>query len=776
VTSQARSVEAAQMTPARRVPPVLLAERQGVVFVATSASGETLRVPPRHWGTDTSVVTIPAQEDEIASCELVSPSDGDDWPRALPRPDLLAPALSRMLSREHVELSLHPGRDGAKATLIAADGRRHPFPIAPKDAIGLLAALFHNAPRGVVSIGPTRPEGILLAVRPAPRPQEYRLRVAGVVASPPPRSLQELGLSPSLSEVIGEALDKPSGLLLVAAGSSSGRSTTLEVMAEGIKARGRRGGRVGARPRLADPNLPWLADSVADWPFPESLKEAASDFVVVDRLDGPRQLLLAARLAGSGTLVLAGAPPADPLAILRRVEREIEAASGPNVPVMILAQALVRSVCVACRTWKTIPAALGIRLGFHRSDLEEMERRAGLRVPSGRGCGSCAGTGFGGLTGVFSYASSDGMAGGLPALREEGWRKVAEGTAGHEDVLALPGSRHALRSLREVAVLAGVTLAPSLETANRHAHEPLEERSPREASEAIPRPAEPSPSPEDDVAALLDLFRAAQAGRPPQPDRIDDLARGIAGRAALTDLAALIVGPPGRYHLARHSVNTALLSARIVAALGQGEDAPATATLGLLHDAGLLEAGLDPGADLPAIDLEAAIDPEGRRLRPQPILTALGVGGSEMAEWVADVQELLDARSGAVERGRADLRCQAVALASLIELTYNASPAASADLHEVSSVVMARHGQRFSPLLFRALLRAIPIFPTGCYVELSSGDVARVVAQNDDNHFRPRVEITSGGSAAKRRVVDLARAPFLHIRHRLPGGASEVRP
>ena len=52
-------------------------------------------------------------------------------------------------------------------------------------------------------------------------------------------------------------------------------------------------------------------------------------------------------------------------------------------------------------------------------------------------------------------------------------------------------------------------------------------------------------------------------------------------------------------------------------------------------------------------------------------------------------------------------------------------------------------------------------------MELSSGDVARVVTQNEENHFRPRVEIASGTVGAERRVVDLARAPFLHIRHRV---------
>jgi len=754
---------------ARRTPPVLLAERQGVVFVATSESVDALRVPRRYWRTDMGVVAIPAHEEEVSSGELLPPPDAGAWPRALPRPDLLAPALSRMLSAEHVEMSFHPAPDGTKAMLIAADGQRQPFPIAPKDTLGLLSALFHHAPRGVVTAGPGG--GILLAVRPAARPLEYRLRLAGAVTSPPPRSLNELGLSPSLLEILGEALDRPSGLLLVAGGSSSGRSTTLDLLAGAILARGRRGGRIGSRTGSPPPNLPWLADSVTDWPFPESLRESAPDFVVVERLEGLRHLFLAARLAGSGTLVLAGAPQAEPQAMLRRVLRELEAASGTDVPVMVLAQALIRTVCPACRSWSSIPAAQGLRLGFHRWDLEEMERRGGLGVPLGRGCSACAGTGFGGLTGVFGYAGSDGLSGGLPSLREEGWRKVVEGAACHEDVASLPGAQHGLRSLREIAVLAGLSPAQRMDPRpdlDAEAHPKA-----LAGALAVPRIAGQGESVESDVEALVQLFRDAQSGRPAQPERLRDLARVLAGRAGAADAAGLLAGPGGRFHLGRHSVNTALLAARIVSALAQGEDAPATACLGLLHDAGLLEGGFDPGAEGPAIDGEEAIDPEGRRHRPQAILSALGAGGAEMEGRVADVQAVLGPLTPASERGRTDLRSQAVALASLIDLTYHASPAA--DLHEVSSLVMARHGQRFSPLLFRALLRAIPIFPIGCFVELSSGDIARVVALNHENHFRPRVEIaSSSGGSAERRVVDLARAPFLHIRQRVARAPGEA--
>ncbi|HEU4401010.1 MAG TPA: hypothetical protein VFT43_02780, partial [Candidatus Polarisedimenticolia bacterium] len=159
--------------------PVLLADRQGVAFVATSHGVESLRVPRRYWGMQVGVVPIPASEEEIRATELAPSPDAGTWPRAVLRPDLLSPALSRLLSGDHVELSLQPSSDGLKATLLTAHGEEQSFPIAPKDALGFLTAVFQHAPRGVVRTGLAKPARVLLSVRPAPRRHEYRLHLAG---------------------------------------------------------------------------------------------------------------------------------------------------------------------------------------------------------------------------------------------------------------------------------------------------------------------------------------------------------------------------------------------------------------------------------------------------------------------------------------------------------------------------------------------------------------------------------------------------------------------
>src|SRR5437867_5267336 len=173
--------------------PVLLADRQEVAFVATPRGIESLRIPPRYWGAQVGVVAIPVSDEEVRGAELQPSSDAGAWPRVVTRPDLLAPALSRLLAGEHTELSLQPGRNGLKATLLTPADEEQPFPVAPKDALGFLAAVFQHAPRGVVKTAGGRARRVLLSVRPAARPHEYRVRIIGVVEAPPPATLADIG-------------------------------------------------------------------------------------------------------------------------------------------------------------------------------------------------------------------------------------------------------------------------------------------------------------------------------------------------------------------------------------------------------------------------------------------------------------------------------------------------------------------------------------------------------------------------------------------------------
>lgn len=759
--------------------PVLLADRQEVVFVATPRGFESLRVPRRYWGMQVGVVAIPVSDEEVRGTEIAPPSEAGAWPRVVTRPDVLAPALSRLMGGEHVELSLQPGRDGLRATLLTASGEEKPFPVAPKDSLGLLAAVFQQVPRGVVKTAGGRARRVLLSARPAERPHEYRVRVTGVVDSAPPATLADIGLSPAVLEVLLESLERRAGILLISGGPAAGRTTTLDLMAQTLSSRGHAGGRIGPRARTVRPELPWLAGTLSDWPFPDSLLQSAPEFVLVERLEGAADLVLGARLAASGCLVLAGAPAADPEALSKRVARELEAGSAPAVPVAVVAQTLVRTICRGCIGWTMAPPEKARRLGFHRRDVEEMERRGGLALARGQGCNDCAGTGASGLTGVQEFVDPEAGPGSLPRMREEGWRKAVQGLACVDDIATLPGAQRPMRTLREIMVHAGVVPSGAEASAATPAGKSQAAAAPSRRTAVAAGPG-PRPAPAVAEAQLLShLLKDAGRQKPADSAKLALLAETITTRGASAAPLSDVLAPASGFRLATHSVNVAFIAAHIWAALGLEPD-PRVCLLALLHDAGLVKAGIDPDAELPATGSEETLDPNGDRDNPGPILKALGPEAAGLAESIRAVHGLLKFDLPTPqERARADTGAQVVALASLLDLhTHGSGDRPRVDLHDVTSLVMEQHGRRFPPALFRALLKAIPIFPIDSLVELSSGDLARVVSLNEDNHFRPRVEITasaSGQEPGERRVIDLARAPFLHIRHRVTGGAPSAR-
>ncbi|MGH9797095.1 MAG: hypothetical protein ACRD5D_02945 [Candidatus Polarisedimenticolia bacterium] len=760
--------------------PVLLAERQGVAFVATPRGVESLRVPRRYWGTEVGVVPIPVSDEEVLGTELLPSGEAGAWPRAQPRPDLLAPALSRLLGGDPMELSLVPGRDGLRAALVDAHGEEHPYPVAPKDAVGFLAAVFHHAPRAVLRTGGSRSPRVLLGVRPAARPNEYRVGLCGLVPGAPPATLADVGMSPSLLEILLEAIDRTVGIVLVAGGPASGRTTTLELLGATLAGRGRRGGLIGGGERTGRRAHPWISGSLTDWPFPESLLQNGPEFVLVDRLEAA-ELPLAARLADAGTLVLAPAPAADPEALRETIALDVRRGGAPEVPVLVLAQALLRTVCRACVGWRTIPAAQARRHGFHRRDLEMMERQGGFVVPAGKGCAECAGTGARGLTGAFELAAGPAGPSALPRIREEGWRKVMQGVACVEDVVLLPGASRPLRSMREVMVHAGLSpeAIENAEAAGR-AVAAVAAPEPRPGAPA-PESVHPAGAPVAELATLTALFKSVTSGRTVDAARLKTIAAAVAARGAGDEPIDALLAPSRGFHLAGHSINTAVIAARIASRLGPDTELQGLATLALVHDAGLLQAGVAPADDTAPIASEEAIDPQGTRLRPGPMLAALGlVADPVLEESIRQVHALLHSGEPVPrQRAAGDLRIEVTALACLMELhLHDPGERRPHDLHDVTSLVMEKHGRRFPPPLFRALLKAVPIFPIGSLVELSSGDLARIVSANEGNPFRPRVEIaTASGmeNAGERRVIDLARAPFLHIRQRVPGSVVGAR-
>jgi len=85
--------------------------------------------------------------------------------------------------------------------------------------------------------------------------------------------------------------------------------------------------------------------------------------------------------------------------------------------------------------------------------------------------------------------------------------------------------------------------------------------------------------------------------------------------------------------------------------------------------------------------------------------------------------------------------------------------------------IMTQRGDEFPKPLIRALLAHITMFPVGTYVELSTGEIARVIQTTPRNPTRPVVEIiyTANGKELDRpRPLDLNEEYLINIRKCVP--------
>ena len=82
----------------------------------------------------------------------------------------------------------------------------------------------------------------------------------------------------------------------------------------------------------------------------------------------------------------------------------------------------------------------------------------------------------------------------------------------------------------------------------------------------------------------------------------------------------------------------------------------------------------------------------------------------------------------------------------------------------VREIVRSKH-EAFPPILVKAILCDVTVFPPGTMVRLNTGEVGTVVGVNRNYPLRPRVEVVSGksGPLPAPKLVDLSEAPFLYI-------------
>ena len=203
--------------------------------------------------------------------------------------------------------------------------------------------------------------------------------------------------------------------------------------------------------------------------------------------------------------------------------------------------------------------------------------------------------------------------------------------------------------------------------------------------------------------------------------------------------------PHAPYDLYSHSTNVAVIVGKL--ALGMAhptEEIIRAIQAGLVHDLGMARLSQTQLANPGTFTEE-----ERQELRTHPELgaEALEPLGSRY-EWLQQVvlQEH-ERRQGqgyplGLKGGSIDPLARLIAVADVFEAlshprTYRSPNTALEALEQVASM----GGDWFDPGVVAALVNEISAFPLDSYVQLTTGEIARVLATNPENLFRPQVEV-----------------------------------
>ena len=228
--------------------------------------------------------------------------------------------------------------------------------------------------------------------------------------------------------------------------------------------------------------------------------------------------------------------------------------------------------------------------------------------------------------------------------------------------------------------------------------------------------------------------------------------------------------PHDSYDLASHSVNVAIISGKLALGMVSGvEDVVQVIHAGLVHDIGM--------ARLPETLLGnrgAWSDRELETLRKHPILGAEIIERcAPRNEWLkrAVLQEHERARGQGYPYGLYDRDLDPVArilgVSDVFEaLSHPRSYRSPFTALEALERVVGMQDEYFSPQVVSALVNEISAFPLDSYVQISSGEIGRVVATDPSNILRPKVELVwdaNWNPVTESDTLDLATRPDLTV-------------
>jgi type IV pilus assembly protein PilB len=289
--------------------------------------------------------------------------------------------------------------------------------------------------------------------------------------------LDEIGMFPrTLSRFYDDALDLPSGIIMITGPTGTGKTTTLYSCVNYLNSIDR------CITTVEDP-VEYVIEGIAQCSLNPKIEVTFEttlpyimrqdpDVIVLGEIRDRYSAEAAIQAALTGHKVLTTFHTEDTIGgLLRLMNMDIETFLISSTVVSVLAQRLLRRICPYCAEPYQPNSTEMQRLGYKRQDLE------GTVFKKGRGCTECRHTGYRGRVGVFELLVLNTMVkdailqkctsheirrisletSGMVTLLEDGLAKAAKGETTLAEIFRFLPRLDRPRSLAEIKRLEGIT-------------------------------------------------------------------------------------------------------------------------------------------------------------------------------------------------------------------------------------------------------------------------------------------------------------------------------
>jgi type IV pilus assembly protein PilB len=281
-------------------------------------------------------------------------------------------------------------------------------------------------------------------------------------------SLQDLGFGESDLKKVMTAYQKPHGMILSTGPTGSGKTTTLYAI---LKLLNKRNVNIMTIEDPVEYDIEGVnqiqVNAITELNFAKGLRSIVRqdpDIILVGEIRDEETADISINAAMTGHLVLSTLHTNDSAtAIPRLIDLKVEPFLIGSTINVIIAQRLVRKICVNCRLSEDINRTPQVDQGNDKSPIKDLSREFveklfgennTMRIYRGKGCELCHDTGYVGRVGIFEVMIVDesirdaintkqdasdikalAVKGGMTTMLEDGIEKIKQGVTTIEEVL-----------------------------------------------------------------------------------------------------------------------------------------------------------------------------------------------------------------------------------------------------------------------------------------------------------------------------------------------------